>query len=248
MNENEEIQDNDSLMNMIAKKGQVTINNNHYDDSFNVVVLKDENPAASFQSRLNTALDIMRIGSPIVKTVGKVISLSAPFWAPKALRLISEKLNTPQIQIGTYNQGRIETSENQKLTPQYRENIKLESNSGKFELFAETDEHPLTDYILYKMRDSGKYDVDLFIGFQYSIQKKNIFTEKFLPYLKRDDVVLYYTEKYLDNKNNYTKSITYKLEKGKDKYTLLEISVYGLNVYQTEAPEEIPNNRIEIIQ
>ena len=231
----------DNLVDLVSKKGHLTINQNHYGDSFDLLVLNNEPSSLHRPSKLESIFNIIKVATPALKTIGKIASFSSPLWAPRLMQKAYPRLmeyREKQLRIG---------ESNKKLTSDYRENLKLESKSGKYEIFAESSNyHPLTDYLAFKLE---KRSMGFEIGLEYLEREENIFTKKFLPYLKRDDVVIYYSEKFMDIEKKCEKSIIYKIEKAADKTALLYISIHGLSVTQTENKvEEIPNDRIEIIE
>lgn len=239
--------DHDSLMNYLASKGHITINNNHLDDSIHLNIIQPPQDSYNnrFFGRLDQCINIGKTLIPAIKTVGKIAAITSTFWAPKVGRLISDnnatsKLEyklTGQIKIGSYK-----VASEKDLSHEYREITKKESRNGKYELFMETDKYqPLTNYFIFYYKNAK----NLYIGLTLTFSEKNIFTRKFLPYLKRDDIIIYYTEKFLDN-DKVEKAITYKLEKPSKRNQLLNITIYSLN--QTQAVEEINEDRIEIIE
>lgn len=247
MEENQNNNFDKSLMDYLASKGQITINNNHLDDSIhlNIIQPPENQYNNGFFGRLNRYVDISKTLIPAIKTVGKIAAITSTFWVPKVGKLITDNNSTSKLEYkltGQIKIGSYKVASEKDLSHEYREITKKESKNGKYELFMETDKYqPLTNYFIFYYKNTK----NLHIGLTLTFSEKNIFTRKFLPYLRRDDIIIYYTEKFLDN-DKIEKSITYKLEKPLDKNQLLNITIYSFN--QTQMVEEINEDRIEIIE
>lgn len=223
MNEQTPI-NSDRIEEFLADKGKITINNILYDESVHMNIIESNKP----QGKLDKIFYFAQNTGKLLSIATRVATITSPVWIPRIAPVIKERIGQKVV-------NRIESK---NLTHKYRETIKLESASGKYELFAECkNKHPLTDYLIFK------YDTDFSIGLVHNFDKKHLFTDKFSPYLKREDVVLYYKESV--EEKDTIKTIVYKIQKGV-KPVILTIMVHAFNM--ETSIKEIPDNKVEIIQ
>lgn len=224
MNEQPHIS-NESLEEFLADKGKITINNILYDDSVHMNIIESNRPRSG---KLDKIFYFAQNTGKVLSIATRIAAITSPAWVPRIAPTVTKK-------IGQTITNKIESKH---LSHKYREKIKLESASGKYELFAECKtKHPLTDYLVFK------YDLDFNIGLVHNFKEKHMFTDKFSPYLKREDVVLYYKESV--EENDTIKTIVYKIQKGV-KPVILTVMIHAFNM--ESAVKEIPDDQLEVIK